>query len=177
MKNILILIAFFGGVSIGTSVAQPASKVAQEQLKKLSYWVGNWKGEASTRRGPGEPTKINQEENIEFKLDGTLLVVEGIGRSPENDAIVFNAYAIISYNEAKGEYQFKSYLQDGKSTDAWFNVIAENNFEWGFEVPNGKIKYTIILDQTKNSWSETGAYSADGNNWMQFFEMKLLKSN
>ena len=175
MKNVLILIACFAGLSIGKAYAQPPSKVAQEQLKKLEYWKGDWKGEATSRRGPGEPTLINQEEHIEFRLEGTILLVEGLGRSPEDGSKIFNALAIINYDEANNQFKMKSYLQEGRSTDAWFKIITENTYEWGFDVPSGKIKYTITLDPTKGTWNEKGAFSQDGNNWMNFMEMNLKK--
>jgi hypothetical protein len=175
MKNVLILIACFAGLTVGTTMAQPASKQAQDQMKKLAYWEGEWIGEASIRRGPGEPIKVLQEEAIEFRLSGTLLLIEGIGRSPEDGSISFNALAILNFNETTNSIQMKSYLQDGKSTDAWFNVIDENKFEWGFDVPNGKIKYNIILNPEQKTWKESGAYSQDGNNWMNFMEMNLKK--
>jgi hypothetical protein len=175
MNNILILIGCFAGLSIGSVLAQPPSKVAQEQLKKLEYWQGDWKGEASIRRGPGEPTKINQQEHIEFRLEGTVLLIEGIGKSPVDGSKIFNALAIINYDETSNQFKMKSYLQEGKSTDAWFNVTADNTYEWGFDVPSGKIKYTISLDPSKGTWNEKGAYSPDGNNWMPFMEMNLKK--
>ncbi len=176
MKNVLILIACFAGLSIGKAYAQPPSKVAQEQLKKLAYWAGDWKGEATIRRGPGEPTIINQEEHIEFRLEGTILLVEGLGRSPEDGSKIFNALAIINYDETSNQFKMKSYLQEGRSTDAWFKIITENTYEWGFDVPSGKIKYTITLDPTKGTWNEKGAFSQDGNNWMPFMEMNLTKT-
>jgi hypothetical protein len=175
MKNILILFACFAGLSIGKGMAQPASKIAQEQLKKLAFWQGQWKGEAVIRRGPGEPVKVNQEEDIEFRLEGTLLLVEGIGRSPEDGSTTFNALAIINYDETSQSFKMKSYLREGRSTEAWFNVLDDNQYEWGFDVPSGKIKYTILLDPSKGTWNEKGFYSQDGKSWMPFMEMNLKK--
>ena len=175
MKNVLILIACFAGLIVGSTMAQPASKIAQDEMKKLAYWEGEWKGEAAIRRGPGEPIKVLQEETIKFRLSGTLLLIEGVGRSPVDGSISFHALAILNFNEATNSFQMKSYLQDGKSTDAWFKVIGENKVEWGFDVPNGKIKYHITLDPELKTWNESGAYSQDGNNWINFMEMNLKK--
>ncbi len=175
MKNVLILFACFAGLSFGSALAQPPSKVAQEQLQKLAYWQGDWKGEASIRRGPGEPTVVIQEEHIEFRLEGTILLIEGIGKSPTDGSKTFNALAIINYDETSNEFKMKSYLQEGRSTDAWFKIVADNQYEWGFDIASGKIKYTIILDAKQGTWNEKGAYSQDGNNWMPFMEMNLKK--
>lgn len=175
MKNVLILMACLLGFTTARVIAQPASKVAQEQLKKLAYWQGEWKGEASIRKGPGEPIKVNQEEHIESRLDGTLLLIEGTGRSPEDGSTTFNALAIINYDEVSNEFKMKSYLREGNSTDAWFKILTDNTYEWGFDIPSGKIKYNITLDQSKGTWNEKGFYTPDGNNWMPFMEMNLKK--
>jgi hypothetical protein len=175
MKNVVILLACFTGLSIGKSMAQPASKVAQDLLKLLAYWAGVWKGEASIRRGPGEPIKVNQQEPIEYRLEGTILLVEGIGRSPEDGSTTFNALAIINFDETSNQFKMKSYLREGRSTDAWFKVIEDNKFEWGFDVPSGKIKYSITMDTVKGTWNEKGFFSQDGTNWMPFMEMNLTK--
>ena len=73
-------------------------------------------------------------------------------------------------------YQFKTYLKDGRSTDAWFNIVGENKYAWGFDIPSGgKSRYNITLDPTRNTWNEIGEFSRDGATWMKFFEMNLVK--
>lgn len=175
MKKPLAICSFIMLVSLASIYAQPANKIIQQQMKSFVFWTGQWSGEAHQRRGPGEPIKINQTENIYYKLDGTLLVVEGTGKSPEDGSTIFSAFGILTFNETKGEFEFKSYLQDGKSVDAWFEVIAEQQFQWGFEVPTGKIRYTITLDQTAKTWIEKGEFSQDGTTWFPFFDMALKK--
>lgn len=70
----------------------------------------------------------------------------------------------------------KSHIMDGNQTEAYFKVISENNFEWGFETPTkAKIKYTIVLNPQDKSWVEKGEYSPDGNTWYPFLDMNLKK--
>lgn len=151
-----------------------ASALCKEEMKKLSYFVGNWEGEASYRRGPGPAETLTQKEHIEWKLDGVILSIEGIGR--KDDAIQFNAYAVINFDPFGKTFKFKSYTKEGRSTEAYFKVIKENNFEWGFDIPTGgKIKYTIVLDPTQKNWTEIGEYSQDGNSWFKTIELNLKK--
>jgi len=42
----------------------------REAMKKLDFLAGKWSGDALVSRGPGEPMKVAQSENIQFKLDG-----------------------------------------------------------------------------------------------------------
>jgi hypothetical protein len=69
------------------------SAECKQELKKLNSFVGNWKGEATYMRGPGSEVSINQEEKIEYKLDGTVLLIEGTGRDVAGN-IVFNAMGL-----------------------------------------------------------------------------------
>ncbi|MBX2966224.1 MAG: hypothetical protein KF845_08780 [Cyclobacteriaceae bacterium] len=148
----------------------------KQEMQKLAYMAGKWKGEASIRQQNGTLLNINQEEDIQYKLDGTVLLIEGTGRNPENNAVVFNALAVVSYNQYTKEFKMKSHVMDGNSTEAYFKIIEENHVEWGFETPQkAKIRYNIVLKPENKSWVEKGEYSPDGNTWYPFMEMKLTK--
>lgn len=163
----------------GSAVAQaPVSNQFKEKMNALSGWVGRWKGEGSMMTPTGETRKSMVDERIESKLDGAILLVEGIGKY--NDAnnvevIVHHAMAVVSYDAVANQYKMKSWLKDGKSTDAWFNVIDKNQYQWGFEGAFGKTRYSIVLDPAKKTWYETGEFSKDGTTWRKFFEMNLTK--
>lgn len=174
MKQVLLILISFLGLNFAQAQGTAPENLKQE-MKKLSYMTGKWSGEASMRQQNGTVLKVNQEENIQYKLDGTILLVEGTGRNAEG-AIVFNAIAVISYNQYTKVFAMKSHVQDGNQTDAYFNIISENNFEWGFETPTkAKIKYTIVLNPQAKTWVEKGEYSPDGNTWYPFMDMNLKK--
>jgi hypothetical protein len=159
----------------------PNSAINKEEMKKLSSWVGQWKGEGSMQMGPGEPKKSSVDEKIEMKLDGTILVAEGIGKTVDpatkQEVVAHHAFGVLSFDAMTKNYKFKTYLKDGRSTDAYFMIAGENKYEWGFDIPggNGKTKYSITLDPVKNTWNEIGEFSRDGATWMKFFEMNLIK--
>lgn len=180
MKNLFITCALFLGLAIGHSHAQglgKASDALKAEMQKLSYLAGKWKGEAIAKQRSGPDTKVVQEENIQFKLDNTIMIFEGTGRNPANlNEIMFNAFAILSYDENKKEFSMTSHLKDGSQTQAYYKVLAENHFEWGFDVQNNaKMRYDIKLDPKAKSWYETGEYSPDGVTWYPFIELKLTK--
>ena len=131
--------------------------------------------------GQGEPKKSSVDERIEMKLDGTIMVVEGVGKaidpSTKQEMVVHHAFGVLSYDASGKNYKFKTYLKDGRGADAYFNIIGENKYEWGFDIPSGgKTRYTITLDPIKKTWNEIGEYSRDSASWMKFFEMNLVKS-
>ena len=180
MKNLLLICAIFFGLAIGQTHAQglgKASDALKQEMQKLSYLAGKWKGEAIAKQRSGPDTKIMQEENIQFKLDNTLLLIEGTGRNPSNASeIVFNALAFVNYDETTKEFNMRSHLKDGSKTDAYFKVLGENHFEWGFDIQNNaKMRYDIKLNPKDKSWYEIGEYSPDDVTWYPFIELKLTK--
>jgi len=50
-------------------------------MKKLDFLVGEWSGQASAARGPGVVVELEQSEVAQFKLDGLVLMIEGVGRT------------------------------------------------------------------------------------------------
>jgi hypothetical protein len=150
---------------------ESAAQTFNEEMKKLEPLAGQWKGTASYRMGPGEPQQVQQNEQIEFKLEGAVLQIEGLGKA--GDRIVHHALALVNFNIQENKFNFRSYLHDGRTTEAYFEITAPGKYAWGFSTPQGKMRYLITV--SGNSWTETGEFSADGNTWMNFIQMNLTK--
>ena len=182
MKNLVIIIIALSACCIGKSMAQAPdySKTVKEKLAPFSAWIGKWKGEGTMQMGQGQAQKTFVDEQINWHLDGTVILINGLGRtidpSTKKENIVHEALGVLTYNAVENRYTFRSWLRTGMSTDAWFEIVNNNSYQWGFDVPQGKIRYTINLDTTKNTWNEFGEFSMDGKNWLKFFEMNLKKT-
>jgi len=87
----------------------------REAMKRLDFLVGKWSGRALVLRGPGEAIELRQSEEVHYKLDGLVLLVEGAGCNAEGQ-IVFQALAIISYDDTTSTYRFRAY-SDGHYLD------------------------------------------------------------
>ncbi len=160
----------------GAVIGQDTSKTAREKMKKLNLMAGRWKGEATVSQRGGAPIKVTQEENIKWELDSLVLTFEGTGRKQDDPTKVsFHAFAIVNFNITTQEYNMRSFLMDGKQTDAYFKEVGENKFDWGFDVPGGKVIYHITLDPVNKKWNEKGEFSPDGTQFYPFFEMNLNK--
>ena len=151
--------------------AQNSSMAVKPKIDKLIPMVGQWEGTGWYQQGPDKRYEISQTENVESKLNGTLLLMEG--RGYVNDSLAFNAMAFFSYNPHKKQYVIESHLMDGKATVATGFFKEDGSFQWGFEFPQGKIRYNITFDE--NTWHETGEFSRDGEKWYKTFEMNLTK--
>jgi hypothetical protein len=180
MKKVAPICLLLAALISNKIIAQPSEAVAKEKMKPFTHWAGHWQGESAIQMGPGAQKKSNVDEHLEFKLDGVIMLIEGIGKSTEGseNKIVHHAMAILSFDQTTNQYKFNSYLKDGRSTQAWLNIVEEGKYQWGFDTPNGKIKYSITLDSSKKSWNEIGEISNDnGATWVKFFEMNLKKVN
>jgi hypothetical protein len=168
MPSLLIVVALFHAPASGQTPG--ASK---EQMKKLAIWTGRWTG-TSTSQMQGKTESGTVEESIEWKVDGQALLINGLGKNKEGK-IVHEALGVLSFDSKDNKYRLRTWLRDGRNADAWFLVLAENSFQWGFDVPTGKIRYNIQLTQT--TWVESGEYSSDGTQWFPFFQMQLARQS
>jgi hypothetical protein len=129
----------------------PGVNAQREAMQKLSFLVGHWSGPVSISRGPGEPIKLMQTENIQYKLDGLILLIEGQSTGPDGKA-QFQALATVSYDDASHGYRFRAY-NDGHYIDTELTVQPDG-FAWGFDAGPAKIQNAMHLT-TKGEWQET----------------------
>jgi hypothetical protein len=143
-------------------------------MKKLAFLVGKWSGSATSSRGPNQTVKVRQTEEVQFKLDGLVLLIEGTGRNPDTGDVMFNALATISYDETAKTYRFRAY-NDGRYLDTDLKV-PENGFEWGYKAGPVDVRFVMHLND-KGEWVETGDVKVGDNPTQRTFEMTLRKQN
>jgi len=150
-----------------------------DEMSKLDWMAGEWKGEASVQMGPGKPQMVLQTEKITPKAGGKVLLVEGLGRKKLEDGtageVAHDAIAMISWDAAKKTYRFIGHVAQQESVDTTLDMTAPDTFVWGLDTPQGgKVRYTIRLTD-KGQWNEIGEFTRDGAKWMKFFDMTLTK--
>lgn len=165
-----------------SAVAQPPDgKANREALKKLDFLAGKWTGDAAVTQGPKGKITVKQAETVEYRLGGTVLLIEGkgTGKLPGQDkeGVVFNALAVVSYDAQSDKYSIKAYRAEGHSVDAVLTLAdGGKGFVWGFKEPTRgtEVRYTMTLTG-KGEWHEVGEYSLDGKAWTKFIEMTLTR--
>src|SRR5258708_4635340 len=80
----------------------------REAMRKMSFLAGHWSGPVSIFRGPGEALHLTQTEDVEYKLDGLVLLVEGKSTSADGK-VGFSALATIAYDDASHTYRSRAY--------------------------------------------------------------------
>lgn len=174
-NTILLVAALFSPPAIVLEGA-PGS-VEREAMKKLEFFVGEWRGEGLFRGGPGPGEKASVVEKAEMKLGGLVLLLEGLGTAKGADGsekVVHNAFGMLTYDAKRGMYTMRAVKSDGAAIDAEAKFEGDA-FVWGFDVPGGSVRYTIRLTP-EGKWHEVGQFSRDGGKtFTPFFEMTLVK--
>lgn len=169
----LLAVFFIVTAFVLASAAQtpPSTDALRVEMRKLDKLVGQWKGSGWIQQGPKRET-FSGTENVQIKVDGLAVLIEGKFSNPEGK-VIHETLAAMSYDPKLAVYRMKTYLANGMSGEFDFKLAGEN-YEWGFKTDAaGTIRYTIST--TQNTWLEIGEFSRDGKTWMKFFEMKLDK--
>lgn len=166
MKTLSSFILTLLIASTSFSQMSVADSLSKAKVKELEFIVGNWSGNGWMMR-QGEKAEFDQTEKVEFKLDSTAILIQGMGKS--NGEVIHNALAIITYNKTEDNYSFRSYLPNGMNSEFKAEII-DNKLYW---YPNENVRY-VIWQNANEQWFEKGDYKSEGS-WTQFFEMTLAK--
>ncbi len=149
--------------------AQPreTDAVSKNEIIKLGFMVGKWQGSGWMMDRDGSKHHFQQQEDIQFKLDSTAILIEGLGKA--EGKIIHNAMAIIAYNKTDSAYSFNSYLSSGLS-GTYKAELHHNKLYWYL---NENMRYVIEINKA-GQWFEIGEMKR-GESWFQFFEMTLDK--
>ena len=151
---------------------RPDEQAQREAMKRLTFLVGQWRGEATVAMGPGEPRKLEQTEEVQWKLDGLLLLVEGTGRDPATGRVEFSALATITYDDAARTYRIRAH-RAGRYVETELRVL-ERAFEWGFPAGPATITNSMTLD-ADGRWVETTDAVVNGGPPRRSVELRLTK--
>jgi len=167
MRYLILLLCF---VCLDkTLAAQNADtgKINQERIRQLSFLIGNWKGKGWMMMQDGKKHSFDQTEKVEFKLNETVLMIEGNGTAAGRN--IHNALAIVNYDRNSNQLKFRSWLATGVSGE-FKAEVKDGKFYW---YPMENMQYIIWLNE-KGQWYEIGEIKRN-NEWVRFFEMTLDK--
>ena len=123
----------------------------REAMHKLAFLVGRWSGPVTITRGPGEPLKLMQTENVAYKLDGLVLLIEGQSTGADGKA-EFEALATVAYDDGSRTYRIRAY-NGGHYVDTDLNVLPDG-FSWSFDSGPAKIQNIMHLT-ADGAWQES----------------------
>jgi len=152
--------AFLLSFALSLAAQAPDPVVVQrEAMRKLSFLAGHWSGPVTIFRGPGEPLHLTQTEQVDYKLDGLVLLVQGTSASADGKT-QFSALATIAYDDASRTYRFRAY-NDGHYLDTELSV-RDNGFSWGLTGAGVHIVNNMHL-AAHGEWNEVTEVTVGSN--------------
>jgi hypothetical protein len=131
----------------------PDLAAQREAMKKLDFLVGNWVGEALLLRGPTESVELLQTEEAHYKLDGLILVIEGIGRTKSGGQPLLAAFGVVSFDDETGTYRLRAF-NDGRSLETQLKLLEEaKGMTWGFALGDIRTNSTLRINE-RGEWTE-----------------------
>jgi hypothetical protein len=134
-------------------IQTPNIEAQRTAMKKLSFLIGAWSGEASVARGPGIVLELSQTEVAELKLDGLVLMIEGIGRTRSDGKLALQALGLITFDDATGTYRMRAY-NDGRWLETEVKLLDDGkSLSWGFALDEIRTKSVLRINE-KGEWTE-----------------------
>ncbi|MEZ6143663.1 MAG: hypothetical protein R3B84_24125 [Zavarzinella sp.] len=150
-----------------------AEKLIAEQqnaLAPLKKMDGKWRGTAWTIRPDGKKIEMVQTERVGSMLEGAAKAVEGRAYD-EDGKIVFNAFAMITYDPMSKKITMRSTAQ-GRVGE--FEIkLTKTGFTW--EIPAGPATIRYVAEITEGKWTEYGERLIPDQKPFRFMEMNLRR--
>src|SRR5215475_6758200 len=110
----------------------PDLSAQRAAMQKLAFLVGKWSGEARILTGPDQWADLHQTEEAQYRLDGLILVIEGVGRKKSDGQLLIQALAVVSFDDAAGTYTMRAF-NAGRFLESELKLLDENrSVGWGF---------------------------------------------
>ncbi len=154
------------------SAPDPVILIAAQRkaMAPLAFLDGVWRGTAWIILPSGQKETFTQTERIGPFLDGSVKVMEGRSYGPDGK-VVFNAFAILSYNSVQRAYSMHSYAQ-GNVGDFAFTPSA-HGYTW--DIPAGPMTIRYSAEVKGGVLHEVGDRILPGKDPVQFFEMNVKR--
>src|SRR5260221_11221519 len=124
-------------------------------MKKLDFLIGKWAGAARVLRGPGDPVEMIQTEEAQYKLDGLVLLIEGVGRTKSDGKPALQALGMITYDDTSETYLFRAF-NDGRFLETDLKLLdCGKAIAWGFTFGQINTSSELRINE-QGEWTDLG---------------------
>jgi hypothetical protein len=153
----------------------PDLNAQRAAMQKLAFLIGKWSGEARILRGPNQWLDVHQTEEAQFKLNGLLLVIEGVGRSKSDGQAVLQAFGLISFDDESATYRMRAF-NDGRFLESEVKLLDEPNaITWGFSLGPYKTKSVLRINE-RGDWTEFAELTVGSDPPKKLIELTVRRS-
>ena len=145
-------------------------------MKKLGFLVGKWNGEARLLRGPSEWVDLQQSEEAQYKLDGLILVIEGVGRTKSDGHSVLQALGVISFDDETATYRIRAF-NDGRFLESEVKLLDQDRvMTWGFALGQVTTKSVLRINES-GEWTELAEIKIGSEPPKKLLELTVRRTN
>ena len=117
-----------------------------------------------------------QTEDAQYRLDGLLLIIEGMGRNKSDGKVALQALGIISYDDQSGEYRMRAF-NDGRYMETGVKLAETGKgITWGFVVGETKTSSVLRIND-KGEWTELHQITIGSQPTRKFMELRVSPQN
>jgi hypothetical protein len=150
----------------------PDTELQRVAMRKLSFLVGKWSGEVRILRGDGECVELTQTEEAEYKLDGLVMMIEGIGCNKADGKPSMQALGTISYDDEARTYRMRAY-NDGRYLETEVKLAeGGRGMMWGFTLGEVKTSSVLRIGDTED-WTELHEITIGSKPPRKFMEVRV----
>lgn len=149
----------------------PAIEAQRAAMQKLACLIGKWSGRVRIFRPSGE-IELIQTEEADYKLDGLLLTIEGIGRSSSDGRPGLQALGIISYDDDAKVYRMRAF-NDGRWLETELTLAGDGKeLRWGFALQDIQTSSVLRIDGN-GDWTELHEIRVGSQVPKKFMELRV----
>jgi len=154
----------------------PDLNAQRAAMKKLGFLVGRWNGEARLLRGSGEWLDLHQSEEAQYKLDGLILVIEGVGRAKSDGYTVLQALGVISFDDETATYRLRAF-NDGRFLESEVKLLDQDKaISWGFGLGEITTKSVLRINGS-GEWTELAEIKIGSEPPKRLLELTVRRAN
>lgn len=154
----------------------PDLNAQRAAMRKLGFLVGKWNGEARLRRGPDEWVDLQQSEEAQYKLDGLILIIEGVGRAKSDGHFVLQALAVISFDDQTATYHMRAF-NDGRFLESEVKLLdPDKAMSWGFALGQVTTKSVLRIKES-GEWTEVAEIKIGSESPKRLLELTVRPAN
>ena len=169
-------------------------------MAKLAFLIGKWEGEARIYRGGAgpaarkhenrsripkfrdgtknetreEPEVFQMTEEASWRLDGLILLIEGIGLKKGESKPALQAFGFMSYDDAAQTYRIRAF-NDGRFLESEAKLADDGKgLEWGFAVEHVRTRAVLRINE-QGEWTEEHEITIGEQPARRFIQMTVRR--
>jgi hypothetical protein len=153
----------------------PDLNAQRAAIRKLGFLVGKWNGEARLLHGPDEWVDLHQSEEARYRLDGLILLIEGVGRTKSDGRSVLQALGVISFDDETATYHMRAF-NAGRFLESEVKLLDQDRaMSWGFALGQVTTRSVLRINE-RGEWTELAEIKIGSEPFKTLLELTVRRS-